>query len=170
MVQELKIPSLIIPSCETKEEEHTRVSMEVIVTIVSKLGEISPTYPGRIRNTYLYYGVKCQSIDPKYNAFRRWLDTLIIIWEYDWIPRAWKSPGVGKPLFFFGGWEKNSPKNPYLPLRFSPFSTPPKLQQDGALQQVRENGVFHGSPHKNPPTPIAIAENQRCFFTCFFFW
>ena len=30
-----------------------------------KLGEISPTYPGR-NQTYLYIGVKCQSIDPKY--------------------------------------------------------------------------------------------------------
>ena len=38
--------------------------MEVIVTSDRKLGEISPTYPGRIQKTYLYYGVKCQSIDP----------------------------------------------------------------------------------------------------------
>ena len=27
-------------------------------------------------------------MEPKYYAFRRWLDTLIIIWEYDWIPRV----------------------------------------------------------------------------------
>ena len=26
-------------------------------------------------------------MEPKYYAFWRWLDTLIIIWEYDWIPR-----------------------------------------------------------------------------------
>ena len=26
-------------------------------------------------------------MEPKYHAFRRWLDILIIIWEYDWILR-----------------------------------------------------------------------------------
>ena len=28
-------------------------------------------------------------MEPKYYAFRRWLDTPIIIWEYDWMPRVW---------------------------------------------------------------------------------
>ena len=28
------------------------------------------------------------SMEPKYYAFRRWLDTPIIIWRGDWIPRV----------------------------------------------------------------------------------
>ena len=34
--------------------------------------------------------------EPKYNAFRRELDTQIIIWEYDWIPRVQDFPN---PIF-----------------------------------------------------------------------
>ncbi len=27
-------------------------------------------------------------MEPRYYAFRRWLDILIILWQYDWMPRA----------------------------------------------------------------------------------
>ena len=38
-------------------------------------------------------------MEPKYYAFRRWLDTPII-WEYDWIP-SYRMPKTSGPLKLF---------------------------------------------------------------------
>ena len=33
-------------------------------------------------------------MEPKYYAFRRWLDTAIILWQYDWMPRYRYGPCI----------------------------------------------------------------------------
>ena len=38
-------------------------------------------------------------MEPQYYAFRRWLDALIIIWEYDWIPRVMVNCWFGARYF-----------------------------------------------------------------------
>ena len=41
------------------------------------------------------------AMEPKYLPFRRWLDTLIIVWKYDWIPRAYNTIPFGVTSLWF---------------------------------------------------------------------
>ncbi len=38
-------------------------------------------------------------MEPKDNAFRRWLNIPIIIWEYDWMPRERKHTYANEQVY-----------------------------------------------------------------------
>ena len=97
-----------------------------------------------LRSSHHTLGIQSPSengfIEPKYHAFRRRLDILIIIWEYDWIPRdhqqnlwirnlsvrcCWpkkdkngrfRNPPFGKKIYRTLPWKTNrwEPENPSI--------------------------------------------------------
>ena len=57
--------------------------------------------------------------EPEYYAFRRWLDTPIIIWEYDWIPRGCCYLSYGSQFLAMD--PQNKPAKNWWPIGYRPL-------------------------------------------------
>ena len=65
--------------------ENSRISVDLSWDLILQVGGCIDSHPYKSWLNEPENGF----MEPKYYAFRMWLDIPSIIWEYDWMPRAW---------------------------------------------------------------------------------
>ena len=101
-------------------------------------------------------------MEPKYLAFRRWLNTPIIIWQDDWIPRLCTYQQSALSIWMFpkiGGTPKSSILIGFSIIFtihlgvFPLFSETPKFLPAGPGKNPRNSGLEAFRPQRSPQPP-----------------